>query len=73
MRSRCLARNTQYAMRIWLDPFMLHSYAMMPSDVHRAIMAQNTQTTAGELGALPAVVGQALNATVTVQSRLQTV
>lgn len=32
--------GTQYAMRIWLDPFMLHSYAMMPSDVHRAIMAQ---------------------------------
>ena len=29
--SRCSAR--QYAMRIWLDPYKLHNYALMPSDV----------------------------------------
>ena len=45
----------------------------MPSDVRTAIEAQNTQITAGELGALPTRDGQALNATVTALSRLQTV
>ena len=61
-----------YAMRIWLDPYKLSSYQLMPSDVSSAIQAQNTQVTAGELGALPAPEGQSLNATVTAQSRLQT-
>lgn len=65
--------GAQYAMRIWLDPFKLNSYAMMPSDVRSAILAQNTQVTAGELGGLPTLDDQVLNATVTVQSRLQTV
>lgn len=65
--------GAQYAMRIWLDPFKLNSYAMMPSDVRNAILAQNTQVTAGELGGLPTLDDQVLNATVTVQSRLQTV
>ncbi len=61
-----------YAMRIWLDPDKLAKYALMPSDVVSAIEAQNTQVSAGQLGALPARKGQELNATVTAQSRLQT-
>ncbi len=61
-----------YAMRIWLDPDKLTKYALMPSDVATAIQAQNTQVSAGQLGALPARKGQQLNATVTAQSRLQT-
>jgi multidrug efflux pump len=65
--------GAQYAMRIWLDPHKLNSYGLMPSDVRTAIEAQNTQITAGELGALPTRDGQALNATVTALSRLQTV
>ncbi|KAF1029401.1 MAG: Multidrug/solvent efflux pump membrane transporter MepB [Pseudomonas sp.] len=65
--------GAQYAMRIWLDPHKLNRYAMTPADVRTAIEAQNTQVTAGELGAWPTQPGQALNATVTVQSRLQTV
>jgi len=65
--------GAQYAMRIWLDPHKLNSYRLMPSDVRTAIEAQNTQITAGELGALPTRDGQALNATVTALSRLQTV
>ncbi|MDH5856024.1 efflux RND transporter permease subunit [Lampropedia aestuarii] len=65
--------GSQYAMRIWLDPFKLNSFAMMPSDVRSAILAQNIQVTAGELGGLPTLDDQVLNATVTVQSRLQTV
>ncbi|WP_417692907.1 efflux RND transporter permease subunit [Roseibium sp.] len=62
-----------YAMRIWLDPAKLNKYALMPSDVSSAIEAQNTQVSAGQLGGLPQVQGQQLNATVTASSRLQTV
>lgn len=62
-----------YAMRIWLDPTKLEKYALMPSDVSAAIQAQNTQVSAGQLGGLPQVKGQQLNATVTALSRLQTV
>ncbi|MCD4511779.1 efflux RND transporter permease subunit [Brucella pseudogrignonensis] len=61
-----------YAMRIWLDANKLAKYALMPSDVTTALEAQNTQVSAGQLGALPAKQGQQLNATVTAQSRLQT-
>jgi len=60
-----------YAMRVWLDPFKLASFKLMPSDVDAAIKAQNTQVPLGELGAQPTVPGQQLNATVTTQSRLQ--
>src|SRR4051794_39801048 len=62
----------EYAMRVWLDPFKLRNYALMPSDVRNAIEAQNTQVAAGEIGAQPSVKGQELDATVTALSRLQT-
>ena len=62
-----------YAMRIWLDPDKLRKYALMPSDIAAAVEAQNTQVSAGQLGGLPQVSGQQLNATVTALSRLQTV
>src|SRR6185437_5356695 len=64
--------GAQYAMRIWLDPFKLRNYGLMPSDVRSAIEAQNTQVAAGEIGAQPSVKGQELDATVTALSRLQT-
>ncbi|RZT09277.1 multidrug efflux pump [Duganella sp. CF402] len=64
--------GSQYAMRIWLDAAKLQSYQLTPADVSAAITAQNTEVSAGELGGLPAVAGQQLNATVTAQSRLQT-
>jgi multidrug efflux pump len=64
--------GSPYAMRIWLDPFKLNSYGLTPLDVQQAILAQNVQVAAGELGALPAVKGQQLNATITAQSRLET-
>jgi multidrug efflux pump len=62
----------QYAMRIWLDPFKLASFGLMPSDVNAAIAAQNTQVAAGQIGAQPSPATQMLNATVTAKSRLQT-
>ncbi|MBX8589246.1 efflux RND transporter permease subunit [Pseudomonas cichorii] len=61
-----------YAMRIWLDPGKLEKYALMPSDVSSALQAQNTEVSAGQLGALPAVAGQQLNATISARSKLQT-
>ncbi len=69
--------NTQifgsgYAMRIWVDPDKLAKYQLMVSDVTTAIQAQNSQVSAGQLGALPQRKGQQLNATVTAKSRLQT-
>ncbi|MBV9063617.1 MAG: efflux RND transporter permease subunit, partial [Alphaproteobacteria bacterium] len=64
--------GAEYAMRIWLDPFKLRTYGLMPSDVRSAIQAQNTQVAAGEIGAQPVVKGQELDATVTALSRLQT-
>ncbi|GGC17393.1 multidrug efflux RND transporter permease subunit [Pseudoduganella buxea] len=61
-----------YAMRVWLDPHKLHSYALMPGDVIDAIEAQNTEVPVGELGARPSDTGQGLNVTVTALSRLRT-
>lgn len=61
-----------YAMRIWLDPALLEKYALMPSDVITALEAQNTEVSAGQLGALPAVAKQHLNATISARSKLQT-
>jgi multidrug efflux pump len=64
--------GSQYAMRIWLDPTKLQSFQLTPADVSNAIIAQNAEVSAGELGGAPSIAGQQLNATVTAQSRLQT-
>jgi hydrophobe/amphiphile efflux-1 (HAE1) family protein len=65
--------GSEYSMRIWLDPEKLRTYSLMPSDVTSAITAQNSDVTAGSLGALPAATGQSLTATITARSRLKTV
>jgi len=65
--------GSQYAMRIWLDPFKLAGFKLMPSDVVSAIEAQNTQVAAGQIGGQPSPDTQMLNATVTSRSRLTTV
>lgn len=62
-----------YAMRIWLDPARLQKYNLIPSDISAAVQAQNTEVSSGQLGALPAVKGQELNAPITARSKLQTV
>ena len=63
--------GAQYAMRIWLNPDKLAAYQLTPLDVSQAIQAQNAQVSAGQFGGTPAVEGQALNATITAQTRLQ--
>ncbi|NGM20356.1 efflux RND transporter permease subunit [Roseomonas stagni] len=64
--------GAQYAMRIWLDPARLLNYGMTPGDVANAIRAQNVQVSSGEMGAMPQVQGQQLNATIIGPSYLQT-
>ena len=62
----------QYAIRIWLDPLKMERYGVTTDDVSAAILAQNAQVAAGQLGAQPSVQGQQLNALITAQSRLNT-
>ena len=64
--------GTQYAMRIWLDPDKLNNFKLTTTEVSTAIQAQNAQVSAGQLGGLPAVQGQLLNATIVAQTRLET-
>ena len=64
--------GSQYAMRIWIDPAKLHNYSLTTTDVVNAIKAQNVQIPAGELGGLPIVNGQQINATIIGPSRLST-
>ncbi|MFT5781892.1 MAG: multidrug efflux pump [Pseudomonas sp.] len=64
--------GAQYAMRIWLDPAKLNKFQLIPLDVKNAIAAQNVQVSSGQLGGLPAVPGQQLNATIIGKTRLQT-
>jgi multidrug efflux pump len=64
--------GTQYAMRIWLDPYKLASFRLTPGDVIAAVQAQNTQISAGQIGAQPMPANQMLNAIVTSRSRLTT-
>ncbi|KTT11087.1 multidrug transporter [Pseudomonas oryzihabitans] len=65
--------GAQYAMRIWLDPEKLVKYQLTPTDVTSAIQSQNVQIASGQLGGLPAVPGQQLNATIIGKTRLTSV
>ncbi|MDB5368103.1 MAG: transporter, hydrophobe/amphiphile efflux family [Rhodospirillales bacterium] len=64
--------GAQYAMRVWLDPAKLTNFALTPNDVRTAILTQNVQIATGELGGLPQVQGQQLNATIIGPSYLRT-
>jgi multidrug efflux pump len=65
--------GSQVAMRIWLDPFKLKEYKLIPSDIQKAVEAQNTQVAAGGVGELPVAQEQYLNAKVTSGTRLKTI
>ncbi|HEU0067577.1 MAG TPA: efflux RND transporter permease subunit [Sphingomonas sp.] len=64
--------GAQYAMRIWVDPLKLNAFQLTMADVTSAVSSQNAQVSAGQIGAQPMTREQMLNATVSVQSRLQT-
>lgn len=65
--------GSQYAMRVWLDPFKLTQFNLTAIDVANAISEQNAQVSSGQLGAAPAQKGQLLNATISSASRLSSV
>ena len=65
--------GSQVAMRIWLDPTKLKAYKLIPSDIQKAVEAQNVQVAAGGVGELPVAQEQYLNAKVTSGTRLKTV
>ena len=59
-----------YSMRIWLDPQKMAGLNISTSEVKSAIVNQNTQVTAGALGALPTDDNQALQLTLKTKGRL---
>lgn len=59
-----------YSMRIWLDPQKMAGLNISTSEVKTAIQNQNTQVTAGALGALPTDNKQALQLTLKTKGRL---
>jgi multidrug efflux pump subunit AcrB len=65
--------GSPYAMRVWLNPEKLYAYNMSTNEVLHAISEQNIDVSAGQFGALPAVSGQQINATILAQSRLKNV
>ena len=44
----------QYAMRVWLDPEKMKARGLMVQDVINSLQQQNSQVTAGQIGAPPA-------------------
>jgi len=65
--------SSQEAMRIWLDPAKLAALSLTPADVAAVVTAQNAQVSGGAIGGAPAVPGTPMTATISAQSRLQTV
>ena len=61
-----------YAMRIWLDPLTLQRYGLVPGDIRTALQQQNTEVSAGQIGAQPVPEGQRLTAIITARSKLTT-
>ena len=62
-----------YAMRIWLDPFRLAQYNLLPTDITSAVAAQNSTVSVGSLGSQPVSRGQQFTSTITAQSQLENV
>lgn len=65
--------GSSYAMRIWLDPIKLSAKNITTNDVVSAIRSQNTEISAGKIGAQPASKYQQITATVKAQSKLKSV
>ena len=65
--------SSDYAMRIWLDPQKMAGLHISTSEIKTAISNQNTQVTAGSLGALPTDDAQALQLTLKSKGRLSEV
>ena len=64
--------GSEYAMRVWLDPERLASFTMSPAEALAAVQEQNSQAAGGQIGGLPSLPQQQLNATIITQRRLTT-
>jgi HAE1 family hydrophobic/amphiphilic exporter-1 len=62
--------ESDYSMRVWLDPEQLKSRNMTTAEVIGAIREQNVQVAAGQIGQPPAPAGQSFQYTVNVLGRL---
>jgi HAE1 family hydrophobic/amphiphilic exporter-1 len=62
--------ESDYSMRIWLDPEQLKSRRLTTAEVIGAIREQNVQVAAGQIGQPPAPQGQNFQYTVNVLGRL---
>ena len=60
----------QYAMRVWLDPEKMKARDLNVQDVINSLQQQNTQVTAGQIGAPPAPNDVAFQYTLNVAGRL---
>src|SRR5436190_9415060 len=65
--------GSQYAMRVWLNPDKLNSFGITAADVNTAIENQNKQVPVGQIGAIPSIKGQQLNAIMQARTTLRTV
>src|SRR5580700_4583654 len=59
-----------YSMRIWFDLDRLTSLGLSPSDIIKAVQAQNVQAAVGRIGARPVPDSQQLQVNVQTQGRL---
>ena len=59
----------EYSMRIWMDPQLLYSFGLQPSDVIRAVQEQSQEVTAGQVGMPPAPKDQQFQYTIDILSR----
>jgi hydrophobe/amphiphile efflux-1 (HAE1) family protein len=65
-----LFSHSNYSMRIWFDTARLTSLGLSPSDVIRAVQAQNVQAPVGRVGARPVPNDQQFQVNVQTQGRL---
>ena len=65
--------QSDYSLRVWLDPEQLKSRRLTTNDVLDAIREQNVQVAAGQIGQPPAPAGQSFQYPVNVLGRLSEV
>ncbi|MET4634430.1 multidrug efflux RND transporter permease subunit [Kaistia defluvii] len=64
--------GSEAAMRVWIDPARLVSYAVSMAEITQAIQAQNVQVAPGRLGEAPAVPGQMISVPLSLDGQLKT-
>lgn len=63
----------QRAMRVWIDPDKMVGVRLTAADINNAVLAQNAQVAAGQIGASPNPVTTDLTATVLIKGQLANV